>query len=69
MLRELGLTWLETSLYEHEVSLLQRFLVDASLSGGEHLCTRMHGKSPHFVYLECHLPELSASEAHVCENG
>ncbi|KAK9805765.1 hypothetical protein WJX73_007272 [Symbiochloris irregularis] len=43
--------WTDTSLHEHEVSLLQRFLTDTSLSGGAWMCVTLQsaeagGKSP-----------------------
>ena len=33
-LRQQGYTWIDTEQYEHEVNVLQRFLVDTSVSGG-----------------------------------
>lgn len=33
-LRQQGYTWKDTEQYEHEVNVLQRFLVDTSVSGG-----------------------------------
>lgn len=33
-LRQQGFTWLDVEQYEHEVNLLQRFLVDTAVSGG-----------------------------------
>ena len=33
-LRQQGYTWADTEQYEHEVNVLQRFLVDTSVSGG-----------------------------------
>ena len=33
-LRQQGFTWLDMEQYEHEVNVLQRFLVDTSVSGG-----------------------------------
>ena len=34
-LREAGWTWRDATLYEHEVALMQRFLTDANVSGGD----------------------------------
>ena len=36
-LRQQGYTWIDTEQYEHEVNLLQRFLVDTSVSGGGYI--------------------------------
>ena len=36
-LRGHNLVWQDKTQYEHEVNPLQRFLVDASLSGGAHV--------------------------------
>ena len=33
-LRQQGYTWIDMEQYEHEVNVLQRFLVDTSVSGG-----------------------------------
>ena len=33
-LRQQGYSWIDTEQYEHEVNVLQRFLVDTSISGG-----------------------------------
>lgn len=33
-LRQQGYTWIDLEQYEHEVNVLQRFLVDTSVSGG-----------------------------------
>ena len=33
-LRQQGFTWLDVEQYEHEVNVLQRFLVDTAVSGG-----------------------------------
>lgn len=38
-LRQQGYTWTDTEQYEHEVNVLQRFLVDTSVSGGGYGCT------------------------------
>lgn len=34
VLRQHGYTWIDLEQYEHEVNVLQRFLVDTSVSGG-----------------------------------
>lgn len=34
-LRQQGYTWIDMEQYEHEVNVLQRFLVDTSVSGGK----------------------------------
>lgn len=35
ILKQQGFTWLDLEQYEHEVNVLQRFLVDTSVSGGQ----------------------------------
>ncbi|KAL3139857.1 hypothetical protein ABBQ38_004153 [Trebouxia sp. C0009 RCD-2024] len=44
-LRQQGYTWVDTEQYEHEVNVLQRFLVDTSVSGGSWL--HVPPASPH----------------------
>ena len=44
-LRQQGYTWADTEQYEHEVNVLQRFLVDTSVSGGMPLPSLLHTQS------------------------